>query len=276
MCQKFHQLFQKKKHGIPIAMVTAYDYPTARIEEEVGIDVILVGDSVGTNVLGYETEREVTMADMLHHLKAVVRGAPESCVMADLPYGAAPDPQTAFENAQTLTRAGARIVKIEGWEERTAVVAALSERGIAVCGHIGYNPQVHGPKGRVFGKEASVALELIRSAQSLERAGAMMLIAEKIPEELGRLISSMLSIPAIGIGSGRYCDGQVLVFHDIVGLAWRTFRHARAYTNIKESTTAALLQFKTDVASGAFPAEEQVSHLSRTVLDEVAGAGKGW
>ncbi len=272
MYEKYLQLLQKKKDGIPITMVTAYDYPTARIEAEAGIDIILVGDSVGTNVLGYQSEQEVTMADMLHHLKAVIRGAPESYVMVDFPYGAAPDPHTALQNADQFIDAGACMVKIEGWEERKSVVSSLTEKGTAVCGHIGYNPQFHGPKGRIFGKEVPVARELIHSAKCLEQAGVSMLIVEKVPEEIGRIISSTLSIPVIGIGSGRFCDGQVLVFHDIVGLAWRTFRHARAYANIRESTTAALLQYKRDVEGNNFPAEEQVSHISQAVLDEVTGA----
>ena len=276
MNEKYRLLLEKKKNRIPITMVTAYDYPTARIEEEVGIDVVLVGDSVGTNVLGYENEQQVTMADMLHHLKAVVRGAPKCCIMADLPFGSATDPAGALESSRVFVEAGADIVKIEGWESKKEIVASLSEKGIMVCGHIGYNPQYHGPKGRIFGKDASGAIELIRSAKSLEQAGAVLLIVEKVPEELGRMITSSLSIPVIGIGSGRYCDGQVLVFHDIVGLAWRTFRHARAYDNLRATTFAALEQFKKEVENHDFPSEEHVSHLPPAVLEEINGAvGKG-
>lgn len=272
MNEKCRFLLDKKKNRIPITMVTAYDYPTARIEEEAGIDVVLVGDSVGTNVLGYETERQVTMVDMLHHLRAVVRGAPKSCIMADLPFGSVTDPATALSSSRVLVEAGAHIVKIEGWESKKEIIGHLTAQGIAVCAHIGYNPQYHGSKGRVFGKEISEALELIRSARSLEQAGAVLMIIEKVPEELGRIITSSLSIPVIGIGSGRHCDGQVLVFHDIVGLAWRTFRHAKAYGNLRASTFAALAQFKKEVENHDFPSEEHVSHLSPAVLDEISAA----
>ncbi len=251
-------------------MVTAYDFPTACIGEEVGIDVLLVGDSVGTNVLGYESECQVTMADMIHHVKAVARATRQCCLMADIPYGGAKDPVVALENSRILLSNGAHLVKMEGWEDRREITAHLSENGVAVCGHIGYNPQYHGHKARIFGKDAAGARELLRSAQVLEQAGAVMLVAEKIPEELGRLISSKVSIPVIGIGSGRHCDGQVLVFHDIVGLTPRTFRHARAYANIREVTAAALKEYKEDVESRRFPADEHVWHLPEEVLRVMA------
>jgi 3-methyl-2-oxobutanoate hydroxymethyltransferase len=263
------KVVQKKKLSSPITMVTAYDYPTARMEELAGIDVLLVGDSVGTNVLGYDNECEVTMDDMMHHLKAVVRGAPESCIMVDMPFGSAVEPQSALENAKRLLGAGAHMVKIEGWEEKKTIVSFLSQNGIPVCSHIGYNPQYHGPKGRVFGKETSVAVELIQSAKQLEAAGAVMLIAEKIPEQIGKIISLKLSVPVIGIGSGRYCDGQVLVFHDIVGLGWRSFRHARAFADIRKTTETALAAYVNEVKERKFPSEEHSWRMNVAVLDEV-------
>ena len=266
MNNKIESVLQQKRKGVPITIATAYDYPSARLVREAGIDVLLVGDSVGTNVLGYETEREVTMNDMLHHLRAVVRGASGGCIMVDLPYGAAVDEIQALENSRLLIDAGADIVKIEGWEDRGAIFKNLAVNGIAVCGHIGYNPQYHGPKGRIFGKEHQVAVELITSAQTLEAAGAVMLIVEKIPEEVTKLIATRVLMPVIGIGSGRYCDGQVLVFHDIVGLVWRSFRHARAWANLREAAAAGLSGYKDAVAAGSFPGSEHVSHISAAEL----------
>ena len=260
--EKYQQLLKKKKDGIPLTMITAYDYPTARIEQEAGIDVILVGDSVGTNVLGYRSEQEVTMSDMLHHLKAVVRGAPDGFIMVDIPYNGARDPFEAFENARILVDAGADMVKIEGWEDKKTVVGYLAEKGIPVCGHIGYNPQFHGPKGRIFGKDPAGALQLLRSARVLEQAGAQMFIVEKVPEELARSITSNCTVPIIGIGSGRFCDGQVLVVHDIIGLAGRPFKHAREYANVGAIMADAVQHYKREVESRVFPAEEHVSHIS--------------
>ena len=266
------QILQKKRQASPIAMVTAYDYPTARIEEQAGVDVILVGDSVGTNVLGYESECEVTMDDMMHHLGAVVRGAPNSCIMVDMPFGSASEPQRTLENARKLTGAGAHIVKIEGWEEKQTIISFLSRNGISVCGHIGYNPQYHGPKGRIFGKDAAVAATLVRSALRLEAAGAVMLIAEKIPEQLADVISAKTAIPVIGIGSGRFCDGQVLVFHDIVGLGWRTFRHARAYADMRKEAESALTEYVREVNEHLFPSDEHAWRMKEAVLNDVVSA----
>ena len=269
MHEKYQQLLLKKKDGIPFSVLTAYDYPTARILQEADVDVILVGDSVGTNVLGYESEREVTMADMVHHLGAVMRGAPQSYLMVDLPYASASDPETAFDNAETLINAGAHIVKIEGWGEKKAVVGHLAKRNMAVCAHIGYNPQYHGPKGRVFGKDAAGARELIDVAETLEQAGAAMLLVEKVPEEVCGIITERSSIPVIGIGSGRFSDAQVLVVHDVIGLGWRTFRHAKAYADIRMATAGAVRQFVSEVTDRTFPGEKHVNHLNSDVLSEI-------
>jgi len=262
-------LTDKKRQGTPISMVTAYDYPVARIAAEAGVDVVLVGDSVGTNVLGYKSECEVTLDDMIHHLKAVRRGAPEACIMVDMPYGTADEPEKAYANAVALVDAGADIVKLEGWGEKKEIVMHLAAKGISVCAHIGYNAQYHGPKGRMFGKEAAGALELIESARALEQAGAIMLIAEKIPVEIAEIITARLSIPVIGIGSGIECDGQVLVFHDVVGLGWRTFRHARQYTDIRTDISNAVSSYINEINSHAFPSEEHSWHLPKAILNEV-------
>jgi 3-methyl-2-oxobutanoate hydroxymethyltransferase len=269
MNSNLQAIIQKKGNHIPITIATAYDYPSARLVREAEIDILLVGDSVGTNVLGYESEQDVTMEDMVHHLRAVVRGAQGGCVMADLPFGAAPDPEQALSNSRRLIEAGAAIVKIEGWEERAGIIGHLTSNNVAVCAHIGYNPQQHGPRGRVFGRESAVAVELVNSALALEKAGAVMVVAEKIPEEVTQLIATRCTMPVIGIGSGRYCDGQVLVFHDIVGYAWRGFRHARMWAHLREDAAAALTSYKNDVVTGVFPGTEHASHIADTELETV-------
>lgn len=263
----YQQLLDKMKAGIPVSMVTAYDAPAARILLECGVDVLLVGDSVGTNVLGYASEQEVTMQDMIHHCKAVARGAHGGYILADIPFGGAADPEKALENARLLVEAGAQSIKIEGWENKKAVVSYLAERDIAVCGHIGYNPQYHGSRGRVFGRDTQVARELLRSARVLEEAGARMLIIEKVPEEVAKIIADRSSIPVIGIGSGRFCDGQVLVLHDIIGLAPRTFRHARQYAQVHMVISDAVTRFREDVEQHRFPGMEHASHVDAAQAD---------
>ena len=196
-------------------MLTAYDFPSAQIAEAGGVDAILVGDSVGTNVLGYSSEREVTMADMLHHTAAVARGTQNALLLADLPFQSTETPEDAERNALLLRGKGAQIVKIEGWREKCSIVSHLSRKGIPVCGHIGYNPQIHGTKPKVFGTTAEDARDLIESSLLLEQSGAVLLVIEKVPEEVAGIITEKLHIPTIGIGSGRYCDGQVLVINDV-------------------------------------------------------------
>ena len=269
MKKSIASLHDKKRNHVPITMVTAYDYPTAQIEDAAGVDAILVGDSVGTNVLGYKSEQDVTMADMLHHLGAVTRGVQSAYVLVDLPFGSFEDPFYSYENAQQFLDRGADCVKIEGWRENKNIFAYLTGKGVAVCGHIGYNPQIHGPSPKVFGKDASQAIELIESAKVLEEAGAVMIVAEKIPEEICAIISSELKIPVIGIGSGRKCDGQVLVVHDILGFGTRVFRHARKYMDFRELAIKAISGYKQDVEQGAFPAEENVQHLKPEEMEKV-------
>jgi len=263
------KILENKKGSSPFSVVTAYDYPTAKIAVEAGIDILLVGDSVGTNVLGYGSEKEVTMSDMVHHLKAVVRGAPQTCIMVDLPFGAADTPQLAAENAALLTQNGADIVKIEGWAEKGATFEHLASLGFSVCGHIGYNPQIHGARASVFGKDLQTARDLVASAKCLERAGATWLVVEKVPEEVCRVITSQVSIPVIGIGSGKYCDGQVLVFHDVVGLSERVFKHARAFANMRTLIKDALVAYRAEVGGYTFPAAEQSAHVPESLVHEL-------
>jgi len=247
-------------------MLTTYDYPTAMLEDQAGVDAILIGDSVGTNMLGYTSEKEVTLADMAHHTRAVARGVKDAYIIVDMPYGTAEDPFQACVNARFLIDQGADCVKIEGWKEKKNVVANIADKGIPVCAHIGYNAQIHGSKATTFGKSAPEAVNLIESARTLQNAGAVIIVIEKAPEEVVEIISRELTIPVIGIGSGRKCDGQVLVINDIVGLAPKVFRHAHRYVDIKSLTFGAISQYCTDVAAGTFPFDENIWHCDTAEL----------
>lgn len=269
MKKNINFLLGKKHDGIPVTMLTAYDYPTAKILDEAGIDSILVGDSVGTNVLGYKSEQDVTIADMLHHLRAVVRAVKTAFVVVDLPFGTVDDPWTALENGRLLIENGADCVKVEGWGEKKNVIACLAENGIPVCAHIGYNPQIHGGKAKIFGKNALQAHELIESAMILQDAGANILVIEKVPHEVGSIVSSKLSIPVIGIGSGNGCDGQVLVIHDILGMGERVFKHAKKYMNFWYLASEAVNKYKSDVVSRDFPSEKNSWHMQEEQLRKI-------
>ncbi|MDR3013377.1 MAG: 3-methyl-2-oxobutanoate hydroxymethyltransferase [Chitinispirillales bacterium] len=245
----------KKERGVPITAVTAYDYPTALILDEAEIDIILVGDSVGTNYLGYKSERDVTLWDMAHHTKAVSRAAKTAFVIADLPYGRADGAADALWCAKILAEAGADCVKIEGWDEKANIIKALSGNGISVCAHIGYNPQIHN-KPQVFGKDDNQAAALINSAEALCTAGAGLIVLEMVPKELAGKISKSITAPTIGIGSGNLCDGQVLVINDLLGLSTKTFKHARAFARLKETMYEAFKDYADAVKSREFPGDE--------------------
>lgn len=262
----------KKRTKIPISVLTAYDFPTAQILDEAGIDIALIGDSVGTNVLGYISEQEVTMADMLHHLGAVARGTQNAWIMVDMPFNSANDPFVAHENARVLIENGADCVKIEGWGDKKNVIASLSGHGISVCAHIGYNPQIHGSKPTVFGKTSKEAVELIQSAKVLEEAGAAIIVVEKIPQEVTAIITNSLKIPVIGIGAGKICDGQVLVVNDILGLTPREFKHVRKYMDYRSLALKAVSEYKSDIESGSFPSEENFRHISPNELQSILNA----
>jgi 3-methyl-2-oxobutanoate hydroxymethyltransferase len=246
----------KKQSGQKITMLTGYDYPTACLEEQAGIDIILVGDSVGTNVLGYASEREVTMEDMVHHLKAVRRGVARAYLLVDLPYQSYETPQQALANATTLLTHGADAVKLEGGLEQVETIRRLTAQGISVCGHIGFTPQtLHQPgrKARVQGRSSSQAITLLESALALEQAGAQLIVLELIPEPLGNAITASLRIPTIGIGAGRFCDGQVLIIHDLLGLTPFHLRFVKRYQQYRDLTQQAIAGYKHDVEAGAFP-----------------------
>jgi 3-methyl-2-oxobutanoate hydroxymethyltransferase len=251
----------KKERGEPIVMLTAYDYPTAMAEDQAGVDVILVGDSLGMVVLGYENTLPVTMEEMLHHSRAVSRGAKSALLVGDLPFMSYQvSAEEALRNAgRFLQQGGMDAVKLEGGRERVNAVQAIVGAGIPVMGHLGLTPQsVHQLGGfRPQGRTASAAKRLLEDALMLEEAGCFSLVLESVPARLAELISQRLSIPTIGIGAGVGCDGQVLVTHDLLGLFDRfTPKFVKQYANFHAEMQRAFTEFKNDVESRSFPAAE--------------------
>ena len=261
-------LHTKKQEQQPITVLTCYDYPTACLQDEAGIDIVFVGDSVGTNILGYKSETEVTMADMRHHLKAVRRGVTDAYLLVDMPYAADSDAEQAVANAKLFLSDGADGVKLEGGMEKVPIVTALTEQGIEVCAHIGHNPQIHGSKAATHGKTFAKAKRLIEAAAALADAGAKLIVLEKITEEVSQIITEAIDIPTIGIGAGRYCDGQVLVINDVLGIG-PLFKHARRYQDYDHLTFEAILQYINDVENGEFPRDDNVVHIAPDKLARV-------
>lgn len=254
-------LQKKKETGKKITMMTAYDYPTANLVDQAGIDTILVGDSLGMVVLGYESTVPVTMDEMIHHCKAVTRGAKNSFIIGDMPFMSYQvSVEDAIHNAgRFIKEAGCESVKLEGGSEMAHVVKAIVDMGIPVCGHIGLTPQTATRLSgyNVQGKDAEGAKELLQSAKDLEEAGAFIIVMECIPDILASRITKELNIPTIGIGAGKDCDGQVLVYHDLVGLFERfTPKFVKQYLNLSPQIKDALVQFKKDVEIGTFPGPE--------------------
>lgn len=254
-------LQKKKETGKKITMMTAYDYPTANLVDQAGIDTILVGDSLGMVMLGYESTVPVTMDEMIHHCKAVSRGAKNSFIIGDMPFMSYQvSVEDAIHNAgRFIKEAGCESVKLEGGSEMAHVVKAIVDMGIPVCGHIGLTPQTATKLSgyKVQGKDAEGAKELLQSAKDLEEAGAFIIVMECIPDILASRITKELNIPTIGIGAGKDCDGQVLVYHDLVGLFERfTPKFVKQYVNLSSQIKDALVQFKKDVETGTFPGPE--------------------
>jgi 3-methyl-2-oxobutanoate hydroxymethyltransferase len=243
-------------------MLTAYDALTASLVDEVEIPMVLVGDSLGMTVLGYETTLPVSMGEMLHHTSAVVRGTEQALVVADMPFMSYQSSiGRGLENAgRFIKEAGADAVKIEGGAIRSELIEALVGNGIPVLGHIGLTPQSIKEMGgyKVQGKTSEQARQLMDDAMAVEQAGAFALVLECVPSELGETISKALSIPTIGIGAGAGCDGQVLVFTDLLGISGKPVpKFVKKYADLKPVITAALSAYKADVESGDFPTEEQ-------------------
>jgi len=250
-----------KGDGDKITMLTCYDYPTARIMDACGIDVILVGDSVGVVVAGYDNTLPVTMDEMVYHTKAVMRAAPRALVVADMPFMSyQTDIAEARRNAgRMLKEGGAAAVKIEGGVNMAPTIRALVEIDIPVVAHIGLTPQsIHRMGGyRVQGKKQEQAEKLLEDARAVAEAGAFAVVLEGIPQELAARITAALAIPTIGIGAGASCDGQVLVIHDILGLCEKySPKFVKKYADIRETITAAVNSYIADVRTGAFPGEE--------------------
>lgn len=262
-------LHSRKQAQQKITMLTCYDYPTALLEEKAGIDVIFVGDSVGTNVLGYASETEVTMEDMVHHLKAVRRGVTDAYLLADLPYRSYDTPELALQNARLLLAHGADGVKLEGGAEQEEVVRTLAQHGIEVCGHIGFTPQTLGSKGKVQGKSFEQAKGIVQSALALEDAGLTMIVLELITEQISKILTERLRIPTIGIGAGRFCDGQVLVVNDILGISPFNRKITRRYQNFHDLALQAISQYKSEVEQQLFPNEANAFALQAEELAEL-------
>jgi 3-methyl-2-oxobutanoate hydroxymethyltransferase len=251
-----------KQRGERLVCLTAYDYPTARIVDEAGIDIILVGDSLGNVVLGYGNTVPVTLEDILIHVRAVCRGVNRALLVADMPYGSfhtgADD--TVRAALRLIKESGAEAVKLEGGQKRAKLVKRLVNEEIAVMGHIGLTPQSVNQLGgyRVQGKTAEAARRLLDDARALEDAGAFSIVLELVPREIAKLITESVSIPTIGIGAGANCDIQVLVFHDLLGMAFGKLpRFVRPYANLRETITEAVTSWAEDVRNGSYPAEEE-------------------
>jgi 3-methyl-2-oxobutanoate hydroxymethyltransferase len=248
-----------------ITCLTAYDYPTARLMDEAGVDVVLVGDSVAMVVLGYESTLPLTMDEALHHTKAVRRGVQRALVVADMPFGTYQgDVNEALKNAVRFVKeAGAEAVKVEGGERRLEVIARLTEAEIPVMGHVGLTPQSVNAMGgyRVQGKTAGGAEQLLRDARAVEAAGAFSIVLEGIPRELAAEITKSVRIPTIGIGAGPDCDGQILVLHDLLGLTFQEPpKFARRYANVGEVISQAVREYCADVQGGTFPSDAESYH----------------
>ncbi len=243
----------------PITMITAYDFASASLASEAGVDLILVGDSLGNVILGYDSTIPVTMEDMLIHLKAVRRGAPDTFIIGDMPFMSYEiSPQQALENAGLLMKAGANAVKLEGGREMAEQIKKIVNAGIPVMGHLGFTPQSVNLLGghRVQGKTEDSKQKLLEDAKIIEEAGVFSIVLELVVEEVAKEITENVKIPTIGIGAGRYCDGQVLVFHDVVGLTKKDFKFSKKYLNGYELMLSAIKNYHNEVKERKFPTEE--------------------
>src|SRR5438270_7509083 len=259
-------LREQKLHHQPITCLTAYDYATARIVDEAGIDMVLVGDSLAQTMLGYENTLSVTMDEMLHHVKAVRRGVKNALLIADMPYGSYQvDPKAALLNATRFVKeGGAEVVKIEGGEKRADLIRHIIDAEIPVAAHIGLTPQSVNVMGgyKVQGKNLGAIEQLMRDATALDRAGVACLYLEGIPREVAAMITAEVTAPTIGIGAGPECDGQVLVFHDILNLTFGpAAKFVRRYGDAAALVTNAVQAFRADVRSHQYPSDQESYHL---------------
>jgi 3-methyl-2-oxobutanoate hydroxymethyltransferase len=255
-----HALRAMKQRGEKIVALTAYDFFTAKIMDDVGVQLILVGDSVGMAVLGYENTLPVTMEDMVHHTKAVARAKPRALLVADMPFLSYANVQSALENAGRLIQAGAEAVKMEGGESIVEQVRALVAAGVPVLGHIGLLPQSILETGgyKIQGRTPQSAERVLRDAKALEEAGVFGMVIEGTVTTVAEQVTKSVTVPTIGIGAGAHCDGQVLVSNDMLGLfTWFTPKHVKRYANMAEEMRKAFAAYKRDVESGKFPEADQ-------------------
>lgn len=267
-------ILAKKHNHEKITMVTSYDYSMAALVDEAGIDMILVGDSLGNVILGYDTTLPVTMDDMVHHTRAVSRAAKNAMVVADMPFLSYHiSVEEAVRNAGRLIKeGGAQAVKLEGGEERLPVLKAILEAEIPIVGHIGLTPQSINQFGgfKVQGKDLETARKLIRDAKLLEEAGVFAITLEGVPGALAQKITESLSVPTIGIGAGKYCDGQVLVIYDVLGMTRGHIpKFVKKFANLEPLIHEALLDYKKEVEDGTFPAPEHTYTIKDEVLEKL-------
>lgn len=264
--------------GDPLVMVTAYDAPGARIADEAGVDMILVGDSVAMVVLGYDDTLQVTTDDIAHHTAAVARAKPSALIVGDLPWMSYHvSVEDTVRNAAQLIRAGAQSVKLEGGTRRVPMIEALVAAEIPVMGHLGLTPQsVHAMGGfKVQGRESQAALQLVADAKALQHAGCFAIVLEGVPDQVARMVTDALDVPTIGIGAGVHCDGQVLVFHDVLGIEDRIApKFVRRYADVKGVSVAAIEAYAADVRSGAFPGPDESYHLAAEVAETLGLYGR--
>lgn len=263
-----------KNEGKKITMLTAYDYPMALLEDRAGIDIILVGDSLGMTVLGYENTIPVTMDEMIHHTKAVTRGAKYALVIGDMPFMSynASEYDAIFNAGRFMKEGKADAVKLEGGASVKEIVRAIVKAGIPVMGHIGLTPQTISMLGgfKVQGKDAQGAQKIIEDALSLEDAGAFSVLVEAIPAPITKRITERLKVPVIGIGAGVHCDGQVLVVHDMLGLFDRfTPKFAKRYVNLSEQMLKAFETYREEVLNGVFPTDQHSFHIDAKELEKL-------
>jgi len=267
-------LKEMKEQSKKISMLTAYDYPTAKMVDEMGVEMILVGDSLGMVVLGYDSTLPVTMEEMLHHTKAVMRGVTNTLVVADMPFMSYQvSKEEALRNAGRFVKeAGAPTVKLEGGQEMAETIEFIVRAGIPVMGHLGLTPQMVNQFGgfKAQGKTGEAARRLLEDAKILEQAGAYAIVLEAVPASLAQKISAEISIPTIGIGAGPYCDGQVLVTNDMLGLFEKfTPKFVKQYTQLHRQIKEAISNYKEEVEKGVFPAQEHSFDLDPEELKKI-------
>ncbi len=268
------QIKEKKQKGEKFAMLTAYDYSTAKLIDEAGIPIILVGDSLGMVVLGYESTIPVTMDEMIHHTKAVVRGTKQAHIVGDMPFMTYQvSTEDAMRNAaRFIQEAGCQSVKLEGGQFMADTVKRIITAGIPVMGHIGLTPQSINQFGgyKVMGKTAEAAIDLVNDAKALDEAGVFAIVLECVPEALTKIVTEKVSVPTIGIGAGRYCDGQVQVIHDLLGMfADFVPKHAKQYVKLAGQISQAASDYINEVSDGSFPTDKQCFTMDESIIPQV-------